>query len=60
MMVNECRMRMGCLTSAHSIELVLGMSTSVGLECKDVGGVELHMISKSGRKGMPRNRRNEK
>jgi hypothetical protein len=39
-------MRKGCLTGAHSLELVLELSTSVGLECNDVGGVELHMIKR--------------
>src|SRR5690349_10896411 len=37
---------MECLTSAHSVEAVLVVSTPDGLECNDVGGVELHMITK--------------
>lgn len=41
---------MSRLTGAHSVEPMLVVSTPGGLECNDVDGVELHMITKSRRK----------
>jgi hypothetical protein len=44
--MNANELRFGeSLTGAHLVVLMLELSTPVGLECNEVGGAELHMIS---------------